>query len=97
MGLQQPLPTLSPTLSSHTYEHGSRSGIVGGPNDYTAYQLAYKCYQDHPIYIPRRHDRTVWKEVCTPYDNLTDLSTMIVSLQHAIIGSSVIIFFLSSY
>ncbi|KAJ8693757.1 hypothetical protein PTI98_008723 [Pleurotus ostreatus] len=73
-------------IARHTYEHSGRSGIVGGPDDYTAYQLAYQCHQDHPVDVPRRHDRTVWKEVCMPYENLTDLSTMIVSLQHAIIA-----------
>ncbi|KAF4583310.1 hypothetical protein EYR38_002059 [Pleurotus pulmonarius] len=86
MDLQQPLPTLSPTSSRRTHEHSSRSGIVGGPDDYTAYQLNLRRYRDHPVHTPRRHDRTVWKEVCTPYENLTDLSTMIVSLQHTIIA-----------
>ncbi|KAF4564534.1 hypothetical protein EYR36_002471 [Pleurotus pulmonarius] len=91
VGLQQPAPTLSPASSKHVYSDSSRSGIIGMPDDYPAYQLQCQCRGDHPVYIPRRHDRTVWKEICTPYENITDLSTMIVSLQHAIIGSSVII------
>lgn len=39
-------------------------------------------------YLPRTHDRSIWKEVCETYHDQDDMQVMLTMLEHAVKGSS---------
>ncbi|KAG9220243.1 hypothetical protein CCMSSC00406_0006308 [Pleurotus cornucopiae] len=39
-------------------------------------------------YLPRTHDRSIWKEVCETYHDQDDMQVMLTTLEHAVKGSS---------